>query len=232
MAPNLRYHQILVAIKDPKLYLGSIVIGAQGIGIGAFSVFLPTFINEFGFSSVDTQLYSIIPYAFGLVSLMIFAYLADRYRCKALGTAVCLSISITGFVILLATTNRIALMAGACFVLAGSYPALAISVAWILSFHGGFTKRAVAVWFLQIFIQSESIIATQVYDGPPRFFKGHGIALGFYLLAFVCVVALYTMLRRANLERDSKAQQGGPHGAEDKTFEDLCDFHPDWRYTL
>jgi MFS family permease len=208
------------------------MVGAQGIGIGAFSVFLPTFIHEFGFSVIDTQLYSIIPYAFGLTTLIIASYISDRFRCKAFILLICMSISITGFILLLLTTNTVALVAGACFVLAGAYPALAVSVAWLYSFHGGFTKRAFAAWFAQIFIQGESIIATQVYDSPPRYFKGHGIALGFYVLAVTSVLVLYVLLRNANAERDRKAQEQAGAGLDENTFEDLCDFHPDWRYAL
>ncbi|KAI1614623.1 major facilitator superfamily domain-containing protein [Exophiala viscosa] len=231
-----RYHQILIALKDPKMYLGSAIIGAQGIGIGAFSVFLPTFIKEFGFSALDTQLYSMIPYAFGLLTLITVPYTSDRLNRKFPILLGCLCTSITGFVILLSTTNKVALVAGACFVLAGAYPGLAISVAWSFTFHGGYTKRVTTTWASQIFIQCESIIATQVYDHPPRFFKGHGVALGFYILAAICTVIVYFMLSRANADRDRRAeelvQSGQIDDSADKTFEDLCDFHPRWRYAL
>ncbi|KIX10088.1 uncharacterized protein Z518_01169 [Rhinocladiella mackenziei CBS 650.93] len=220
-----RYHQILVALKDPKLYLGSAMVGCQGIGIGAFSVFLPTFIKEFGFSALDTQFYTMTPYAFGLATLVSISFLSDRLNRKAWVAFGCHCITMIGFVILLTTTNKIALLAGACFVLAGAYPGLV-----------GFTKRATAAWFSQIFIQSESIIATQVYDSPPCFFKGHGVALGFYVLAVTCTMLLLVMATKANAARDQRAREFEERGQLDeealKTIEDLCDFHPQYRYAL
>lgn len=149
---RVRWHQIFIALKDPKLYLGSLMVGAQGVGIGAFAVFLPTFMKEFGFSALDTQLYSIIPYAFGLVGLVSVSFLFDRVNHKAWITFGCLCTAIVGLIILLATTNKVALVARACFVSAGAYPGLVVSVAWLLTFHGGYTKRATAAWFNQIFI--------------------------------------------------------------------------------
>jgi hypothetical protein len=212
------------------------MIGAQGIGIGAFAVFLPTFIKEFGFSTLQTQLYSMIPYGFGLFTLIAFAYSSDHLNRKCWLNFACLCITITGFVILLSTTDKVALVAGACFVSAGAYPGLVLSVSWLLTFHGGFTKRATAVWFSQIFIQCESIIATQVYDSPPRFFKGHGVALGFYVLAAGSTVALWFLLTRANKTRDQRKMELEARGEVDEkmaeSFEDLGDFHPAYRYVL
>ena len=48
---GFRPHQLLIGIKDPKMWLSALMIGVAGTGIGAFSVFLPTFINEFGFGT-------------------------------------------------------------------------------------------------------------------------------------------------------------------------------------
>ena len=231
-----RPHQILLAFRDPKLYLGSLMIAAQGIGIGAFSIILPTLINEFGFSALDTQLYSMIPYAFGFVSQTTISYIADRINRKGIVTVICLSITSIGFIILLSTTNKVAQLAGCCFVTTGAYPGLAIAAAWMLSFHGGFTKRATAIWVCQIFVQAYSIISTQVYRDPPRFFLGHGLALGLYVLAIACTMILLVMLTRANKAKDLIRAEceaiGESVPAMEIDFEELCDFHPSYRYPL
>lgn len=233
---KFRAHQISIGLKDPKMYLGAMMVGAQGIGIGAFSVFLPTFINAFGFGALETQLYSMIPYAFGLATLIGFSYLSDKIGKRAMPTLGCLSITTTGFVILLCTTNKVALLAGACFVAAGAYPGLVISVAWLLPMHGGYTKRATCMWIIQIFIQCYSIIATQVYRTPPRFFLGHGIAVGLYVLAAISTIALYFICRAANNKKHQRAADFAARDEVDpeseKDFEDLCDFHPRYFYTL
>lgn len=228
--------QVKIALLDPKLYLGSLMVGAQGIGIGAFAVFLPTFIGAFGFSVLTTQLYSMIPYAFGLFSLIFFSYLAHRFDRKALVNLICLTISCTGFILLMATTNKVALVAGACFVAAGSYPALVISTAWVLTLHGGYTKRAISVWFIQIFVQSYSIIASQVYRNPPRFLLGNGIALGLYIIAAAATIVLLNICSRSNKAKEQRRLDHEAKGEHDpdmnKDYERLCDFHPNYIYPL
>lgn len=225
-----------MALRDPKLYLGSIMVGAQGVGIGAFSVFLPTFIREFGFSVLETQLYSMIPYAFGLAGLIACAIASDRLVSKSYATVICLSVSDIGFIMLLCVTDKVALMAGACFVAGGAYPGLIISVAFSLPIHGGYTKRATFVWSSQVFVQSFSIIASQVYRSPPRFFLGHGFALGTYIVAIACTLLLRAILVRANIAKAMRKAEFQSRDEVDpdapKTFEELGDLHPSYVYSL
>lgn len=225
-----------MCFKDIKFWLGSLMIGTAGIGIGAFSVFLPTFIREFGYGRIHTQLLTIIPYAFGLVGLIFFSWLADHINQKALTSLGCSIIACIGFVMLLATTNPVALVAGSCFVAAGAYPALVTGASFTLPLHGGYTKRATSNWGTQVFVQCYSIIATQVYRTPPRFFLGHGIALALYAVGIAANVTLIFITRKANAARDQRQRDFAARGEVDpdmsKTFEDLGDFHPAYRYAL
>lgn len=218
------------------MYLGSLLIGAQGVGIGAFSVFLPTFIREFGFSVLQTQLYSMIPYAFALVSMIALSFLADRIGRKGQLTIACHAITCVGLVMLLCVTNKIALVAGACFVAGGAYPGLVIGIAFTIPTQGGYTKRATAVWITQVFVQLFSIMASQVYRSPPRFFLGHGVALGVYVLAILATVTLLGILSRANkakeLRRRGFEERGEVDSLAQKSIEDLGDFHPLYFYSM
>lgn len=231
----MRPRQIWIALKDPKLYTGSLLVGAAGVGIGAFSVFLPTFIREFGFSQLQTQLYSMIPYAFGLVGLIFFSWLSDHLGQRAWVTILCLCITATGFVILLATTNRVALVAGACFVAGGAYPSLVVGISWTMTFHGGYTKRATSSWAVQIVIQGYSIMASQIYRNPPRYFLGHGIALAVYALGIACAIVSWWICVQANKAKDQRqaefASRGEVDPDMDEDYERLCDYHPGYRYS-
>ncbi|OQU98531.1 hypothetical protein CLAIMM_04304 [Cladophialophora immunda] len=233
---KIRWHQVKIAVKDPKFWLGSLLMGSWGITVGAFGVFLPTFIKEFGFGALETQLYSMIPYAFGFVALVVMSFVSDYLNHKAWIIFGCLCVVCIGFLILLATTNKVALMAGLCFVLTGVYPGTVVSVAWINTTHGGYTKRALAIWASQVFIQGYSIIATQVYTTPPRFYKGHGVGLALCVISLTSIATCYFIMKKANEQRDKRAQEFAARGEVDPLmemdFEDLCDFHPAWRYAL
>lgn len=223
-----------MAIKDPKLYLSALLVGPVGIGIGAFNIFLPTFIKEFGYTALHSQLLSVIPYAVALVSLWFFSYMADRLKQKALITIFCMCLTCAGFIILICTTNPVVGIVGSCFVAAGAYPAVTVSIAWVLTIHGGYTKRATAVWGFQLIVQTYSIVSTQVYRNPPRFFLGHGLSLGLYAVGVVSAALLLMIVKHANAARDAKKADFERRGEFDvqmqMTFEELGDSHPAWRY--
>lgn len=180
------------------------MVGTAGVRIGAFSVFLPTFIKEFGFSTLETQLYSMIQYVFGLVGLLFFSWLSDYLRQRAWVTILCLCITATGFVILLTTTNKVALVAGACFAAGGAYPSLVVGISWTMTFHGGYTKRATASWIVQIVIQGYGIMASQIYRNPPPYFLGHGVALAAYAIGIASAIASWWICSRANKAKDQR----------------------------
>lgn len=177
-----------------------------------------------------------IPYCFAVVMLPVAAILSDRMNNRALPLLGCLMTSVIGFVIVMATTNKVALIAGCCFVAAGSYPAIVIGASWLMNNYAGYTKRCTAWAITQIFIQCYSILSTQVYDQPPRFFKGHGILLGLNALGAVSLVITYFMLKKENAKRDRLAEEMRVAGRQipgrEKSFEELCDYHPAFRYQL
>ncbi len=121
---------------------------------------MPTFIKEIGVSArkssltvllhehpslltllVDTQLYSMIPYAFAIVSTLTMCYLSDRYDSKGYPIFVSQVAAMIGLLILLTTKSTLALMVGCCFVATGATSAIPISAAWLSTIHGGYTKK-------------------------------------------------------------------------------------------
>jgi hypothetical protein len=142
----------------------------------------------------------------------------------------------TGFVLLLATTNKVALMAGTCFVASGAYAGVILGATWNIVNQGGYTKRAVASACSQIFIQCYSIISTQIYKQPPRFFLGHSVLLGLVSLGLLAAVANLLIMKKRNRDRDAKgavfAQRDEVDPDMAKSYEELCDYHPGYRYVM
>ena len=48
--------QILVALKDPKTWAFAIIQGGIAMGVGTVGVFLPSFVNAFGYSTCKALL--------------------------------------------------------------------------------------------------------------------------------------------------------------------------------
>lgn len=175
-----------------------------------------------------------IPYGCAFVSLLFVAHMADRLRMRAIPLLIVTGIAIVGFIILMATTNKIALLVGACLITTTTYPGIVICSAWIPSSNAGYTKRATASFMAQVFIQCFSIMSIQIYTAPPRFLKGHGVLLGLMVLCFILIVVMTWMMKRDNMRKDRVAaewrERGEANPDESKTLEDLCDKHPNYRY--
>lgn len=218
------------------MWLGALTVGCGGIGLGAFSVFLPTLIHGFGFSPLRTQLFVMIPYACALLGMVGSAFVSRRINKRAPIVLFCLGTAILGFIILISVTNQVASMIGACLVITGGYSGVVISVSFILTLHGGYTKRSLAVWLMQIVINVYSVAATQVYRSPPRFFLGHGLALGLYSLGFLCGIAIWVICRRENARKQKRSEEFASRGEVDpnmlKSYDELCDRHPGFIYAL
>jgi hypothetical protein len=177
-----------------------------------------------------------IPYAFATVTLLAACTISDRISSKGPVLFLCMSISSIGFTILMTTTNKVALIAGTCFVTSGLYPGIILTVSWITINHSGYTKRSTAWAMAQITGQGLSIVGTQVYRNPPRFLSGHGTLLGFFVLALCSIICNYLWMRRENQRKDAKAVEferlGQKDPDSDKGIDELFDYHPSFRYIL
>lgn len=177
-----------------------------------------------------------IPYGVATMSLVTVCLLSDRINSKGPALFLCLMTSSVGYIILMATTNKVALIAGACFVTLGLFPGVILNMAWININHGGYTKRSTAWAMAQVTGNVCGIIGTQVYRNPPRFLVGHGTLLGSLILAMGATVANYLWMRRANKRKEETANKWRGNRRENpnshKTFEELLDYHPDFKYIL
>lgn len=81
-----------------------------------------------------------------------------------------------------------------------------------------------------IFGQSFALLGAELFDDPPKYYKGKGLALGAMVLAAIVTVPYLFYLRRANgrKERDSHTEEAAEKRA--LGMEEICDDHPDFRF--
>jgi MFS family permease len=221
---------------DPKTYLLGLLSGCNATLLASTGAFLPTIVQEFGYSKIRTQLFTIIPYACAFVSMLAVGYLSDHYRSKSWFILGSLTSCATGLVILLSTTGKQVGVFAACLLVAGAYPAAVLQITWIQISFCGNTKRAFSWGLAMVVAQGMSMSGAQIYTTPPRFFKGHGILLGFVVLGMTCTAAARFLMARANKRRDAELAEYEARGQEHldtaKSFEETCDNHIKFRYAL
>ncbi|KIX01451.1 uncharacterized protein Z518_09177 [Rhinocladiella mackenziei CBS 650.93] len=228
--------QIIKSLLDPKTYLLALLAACNSTLLASTGAFLPTIVKEFGYSKVQAQLFTIIPYACAFFSMLAIGHLSDYYHNKAWFILGSLTSCALGLIILISTTGKEVSMFGASLLVAGAYPAAVLQIAWIQITFCGNTKRAISWGIAMIVGQGLSMSGAQIYTHPPRFFMGHGILLGFVVMGMISTVTARFLMARANKQRDRELREyegrGEEHPDVGKSFEETCDDHIKFRYTL
>ncbi|KAJ9136537.1 MFS general substrate transporter [Coniochaeta hoffmannii] len=138
---KMEWRQILAALKDPKAWVFFLVNCAFGQATSTVSVFLPSFIAAFGYTNIDAQLFSVIPYAVAFVTLLSLSVFSDRINLKGSFIIVGLTSALIGYIMLLTAKTTVVKMVATCFVVGGIYPGVLLSTVWLGINTAGFTKR-------------------------------------------------------------------------------------------
>ena len=185
---------------------------------------------------MKSQLFSVIPYACAFFCLIAVCSISDRLNIKFVPIICLLSMILLGYILLVAATSTNARIAGTCLVVAGAYPTVVLTVAWIGINTAGFTKRAATWSVAEICSNSFAVMGSHIYTNPPRFIKGHSIVIGFICCSMIAASCAYFYMKVENKKRDKIEEEfrgrAEMHPDMNKTLEQLCDRHIAFRYTL
>lgn len=216
--------------------MNAFLSAAASLILAAVSAFLPSIITTYGYTAVTAQLFTVIPYACAFVSINVIGILTDRFNNKGFFIFGCFSCSALGLIIQLAHPSNGVKLFGACLLVMGGYPAAVAQIAWIQVNFCGFTKRAVSWGVAMLFGQGFSMLAAQVYDGPPAYVKGHAVLLGFTLWAMLNTAGLHFLMKAQNKKRDrileEYRERGEAHPDFERSLEEMGDDHISFRYVL
>ncbi|RHZ48335.1 uncharacterized protein CDV56_103866 [Aspergillus thermomutatus] len=177
----------------------------------AFKDFKPTIIKELGYSAAKAQLLTVPPYALGFIMTITVAILSERTRRRAPFIIGSTAFACIGYILLLTSKRASVSYAGVFFAAGGIYPSVAIVLSWPANNVSGQTKRAIAN-AMQISIGNlGAVMGTQLYrtEGSPRYYLGHGFALGYLLANIVVVGVLWAVLNRENIEKAKQREAKG-----------------------
>ncbi len=224
------WKNVSLALRDPKVWLYGLGFHTMSLPLYTLSLFLPTIIKELGYTAAQAQLLTVPPYAVATVLTLTVAVASERFKLRAPFIMASASLAAIGYIILLTTKTPGAGYVGTIFAAAGIYPATAIVLSWPANNVSGQTKRATAN-AMQISIGNlGAVLGTQLYrsqDGP-RYFLGHGFALGYLCANVVVVGTLWAVLRAENSQRDGGKRDDRLVGLADEEW--LGDEDPRWRF--
>ncbi|BCS09510.1 hypothetical protein ALUC_30327S [Aspergillus luchuensis] len=222
------------AFKDIKVWLYGLAFHTMSLPLYTLSLFMPTIISALGYTSAQAQLLTVPPYAVAFVLTITVAILSERTHRRAPFILGSTALACIGYILLLTDHRPGVSYLGTFFAAAGIYPAVAIVLSWPANNVSGQTKRCIAN-AMQISIGNlGAVLGTQLYrtETSPRYFLGHGFALGYLVANLVVVGVLWEVLRRENRvkaevrEREGMEALMGDVGDAEGDF--LGDRDPRW----
>ncbi|KAI1376423.1 MFS general substrate transporter [Hypoxylon crocopeplum] len=226
---------LIAGLKDWKMWLGMVIYMGCDMPLYAFSLFLPTIIQELGWSTnpVRSQLLSVPPYAAAALLTVVIGFVADRTRQRGLCNIFVSLIGIAGFLMLLASTDPRVKYAGTFLGALGIYPCISNTISWMANNIEGVYKRGVVLGFVIGWGNLNGIVSSNIYFSSPRYLEGHGVIVAYMALFLLGGSLLMTILLRVeNNKRRTGKRDYLIEGKTAKEIEAMGDGRPDFIYTV
>lgn len=201
------------------------------------SFFLPTIVNQLGYTANAANLLTIPMYVAASIATVVVSWLSDRMRQRYLFVLAMQGILVLAFIFCLAGSavgggTRLPGLryAGVFLATLGCYPYYIVNLVWIATNVSPTYKRG-ATMALQIGMGNMGgAMASNFYrpQDAPGFVLGHGIEMGFVLLAIVAGIGLRWAYGRINRNRD--ADVGAAERYTDSELAEMGDRAPTFRY--
>lgn len=199
----------------------------------ALPAFLPTIIENMGYTSIQAQGLSAPPYFVSFFVCLGASYLSDRYGNRSLFLT---GLSIVGAVgyLIEALVETVGVRYFATFLICGGvFPAVALAFTWVTDNQGSASKRGAGLVIFGMIGQTGSIAGSRFFPSSesPYYVKGMGISAGLLFFAAILSQVLRFIMHRENKRRDA---QYGPVNGRDMPDEvvDAGDDHPSFRFIL
>jgi len=196
-----------------KVYLAGIICLGIALPTFSFALFLPSIINVgLGFKATDSQLMTVPPYAAAFIFTISAGWYSDRKKSRAMPLLLFTGIAMVGYILQLTLPqHQQDVKYFATFLCAiGLFAASGLNIPWLGNNLRGHTRRAVGGAVQVATGQLGGVAAAYIYRAPnaPGYFLGHGMALGFLMMAAVGTVLQWWLLRRENKMLDKEGEGG------------------------
>ncbi|PPQ76146.1 hypothetical protein CVT26_011796 [Gymnopilus dilepis] len=232
--------QVFASMTSPHVIIMFVVYFMGGTSLYGLALFLPSIVNQLGFSPNESQLLSVGPATISSVTV-IAAYLSDKHRSRALPLIIISFLAVAGLVIYLTSTNKHLLYGSLYLMVPGIYGKTPVVAAWISNNSEPYYRRATSIALGFIATNAGGILSTWLYPTKegPRFHKTTLINLIFTILVIFLAAINAAMLLRMNRQKEISrekilsefATEKEPDGGV-RAWVELGDRHPDFRYVV
>lgn len=172
---------------------------------------MPTIIRDLGYTAAQAQLLTVPPYVLGMITTVVTARLADKYRKRWPFIIFPYMIAAVGFLGLLAIPHPAypGLTYGWLFwVTAGLYPPVITMASWLGNNLAPTWKRSIGIALGISLANAGGLIGSNIFiaEQAPRYWLGYGLCLTFVVIAILATLVLRYAYKRANTKRDQLSE--------------------------
>ncbi|KAK5100588.1 hypothetical protein LTS08_005339 [Lithohypha guttulata] len=229
---NVNIQHIKKAVFNINNYVCAGGFFCINITVQGLSIFMPTVLNDLGWTATKAQLYTVPVYVSASVVAILVGFLSDKTRMRGIWLAGFTFLGIAGFSILRWNTDENIRYMAVYFCAVGAFPGGPGFLSWGLNNSAGPAVRAVSSGWIVTLGTIGGIVATWSYlvKDAPKYPIGHSINLS----AQVVVLALASFgIVYCKCENRVRARGGRDHrlqGLSEQEKLDLGHHHPDFRY--
>ncbi|KAL5356830.1 major facilitator superfamily domain-containing protein [Aspergillus floccosus] len=204
---RMEWKQVLRGLTDYKNYIHMSIHFCCNYSFAGLSNFLPTIIEEMGYTSINAQGLAAPPYFASFLLCVVAAVLSDRWGKRGLIITFFATMGMVGYLILAAVQSETqpgVRYFGIWLATCGIFPALCINITWLLNNQGGDSKKGAGMAILAVFGQCSSFVSSSAFPDTEGPFYVRGCAIGCALSGVIALLALglYAKLAHENRRRD------------------------------
>ncbi|KAG7826926.1 hypothetical protein KL943_005415 [Ogataea angusta] len=190
--------EALAALRDPKVYLSTIIQFCQDILMYGFSTFLPSILkSDLGYTSLQAQYLTVPCYMFSGTVFILAARVSDKTRIRGPLIIFLDLFGIVGYALLLGGTSS-GVKYFACYLICMCLYVPGLNEAWLATNLAPRFKRAVGLGINQTLGNVAGVVSAQVYRDPPKYVLGHAFTLGCIGMGILCSALSTVLLVRRN----------------------------------
>lgn len=189
---------------DWKTWVGMMTFAGCAMPLYAFSLFLPSIIDELGYKATRANLLTVPVYVFACIVTCIVGFFSDRWGQRGYLNIIFFSLGAAGYIILIASRSAPLSYFAAFLATCGIFPVVPNTVAWFSNNIEGTYKRGVTLGMIISFGNLNGAVSSNVYRATdkPWYTLGHGMVLMYIGLGTISSIICVFLLDRENKKRD------------------------------
>jgi MFS family permease len=237
---KFQWKYVVQAVTDWQLYLGILMYWGIVCPLYGISLFLPTIIDQLGYTAAIAQLLTIPIYITAAVITLVVSYFSDKAakagRSRSPYVFFPMCAILIGFIMAIAgsAAGNVpgVVYAGVFIATCGIYPAFPGNITWMSNNLAGAYKRAAGVAFHIGIGNLGGAMASNFYRtvDAPKFLLGHGLEIMFCVIGMIALAGLRFSYSRINSKRDALQDDGSEY--TDQQLSELGDRAVTFRYVM